>query len=95
MLGFTLVLFEEASEAECTLKNLCKLWAEYMNSNSTVLHRIKEKYNDSYPLDYFLRGKGQRNIHPETSDFLEKLLTMLKEHGEDATFKYLKELKEY
>ena len=44
LMGFTLILFEEASEEECTLKNLCRLWNEYMANNRTVLNRIKEKY---------------------------------------------------
>ena len=54
-----------------------------------------DKYTDSHPIEYFLRGKGKRIIHPETSDLLEKLLKMLAEQGEDKTFKYIKNLKEY
>ena len=50
-----------------------------------------KKYNDSHPLEYFMRGKPNRFIHKETSDFLEKLLTMLSEKGEDFTFKYIKD----
>lgn len=51
-------------------------------------------YTDSHPLEYFLRGKHRRIIHPKTSDLLEKLLTMLSEKGEDETFKYIrKEIK--
>lgn len=49
-------------------------------------------YKDSDPLEYFLRGKGTRRIHPETSDMLEKLLRMLSEKGEKAAFAYLKRL---
>lgn len=52
----------------------------------------KENYTDSHPLEYFLRAKATRVIHPETSDMLEKLLTMLKEKGETETFKYIKYL---
>ncbi len=51
---------------------------------------MKEKYNDGAALEYFLRSKATRFIHPETSDFLEKLLCMLKEEGEKTTFAYLK-----
>jgi len=47
LMGFTLVLFEEASEEECTLKNLCRLWNEYMNAHGSVLGRIKEKYRNT------------------------------------------------
>lgn len=51
-----------------------------------------DKYTDSEPLNYFLRGKDRRRIHPETSAFLEKLLTMLSEKGEEETFAYLRGL---
>ena len=52
----------------------------------------KDSYNDAMPLEYFLRAKGRRVIHPETSDLIESLLVMLKEKGEDETFKYIKQL---
>lgn len=51
-----------------------------------------EKYTDRAPLDYFLAAKSRRVIHPETSDFLESLLTMLAEKGEKETFTYIKNL---
>lgn len=51
-----------------------------------------DKYNDKHPLEYFLRGKPTRMIHPETSDLLEKLLTMLSEKGERKTFEYIKNM---
>lgn len=55
----------------------------------------KENYTPAHPLEYFLCGKPRRNIHPETSELIEYLLTYLKEHGEEETFKYIKNLKEY
>lgn len=51
-----------------------------------------DKYTDNSPIEYFMRAKGRRVIHPETSDLLEELLTMLSEKGEDYTFKFLKNL---
>ena len=53
---------------------------------------MKENYNDASPLEYFLRSKKTRFIHPETSDFLESLLVMLKEKGEIETFRYINSL---
>lgn len=50
-------------------------------------------YTDSSALEYFMNGKGRRIIHPETSDFLEKLLVMLSEKGEKETFKYIKSIR--
>lgn len=47
-------------------------------------------YNDRCPLEYFNRGNARPFMHPETADFLEKLLTMLAEDGEKPTFAYIK-----
>lgn len=52
----------------------------------------KEKYTDKDPIDYFIRAKGRRVIHPATSDLLEGLLIMLSEKGENETFRYIKGL---
>lgn len=49
-------------------------------------------YTDSSPLEYFLKAKKRRVINSETSEFLEKLLTMLAEKGEEETFAYLREV---
>ena len=54
---------------------------------------MKDKYNDGSALEYFLRAKGTRVIHPETSELLENILTMLKNEGENKTFEYIKKLK--
>ena len=52
-----------------------------------------KNYSTDHPLEYFESGKTRRAIHPETSDYLESLLVMLKEKGEDYTFKHIKETK--
>lgn len=52
-----------------------------------------EKYTDSAPLEYFMRSKGKRLIHANTSALLEELLTMLSEKGEEQTFAYIRSLK--
>ncbi len=54
-----------------------------------------ENYTNSDPIKYFLRGKGKRMIHPDTSRLLEMLLRMLEIQGEDATFKYIRRLRRY
>ena len=51
-----------------------------------------DKYTDDSPLEYFMKAKHRRVIHPETSDLLESLLTMLKDYGEEYTFAYLRML---
>ncbi|MBO5873358.1 MAG: catalase [Clostridia bacterium] len=52
-------------------------------------------YTKAHPLEYFKRGKAADFMHKDTAEMLEKLLTMLKEEGEETTFKYIRELKEY
>lgn len=53
-----------------------------------------DKYTDDSPLEYFMKAKHRRVIHPKTSDLLESLLVMLKDYGEDYTFEYLRRLVE-
>ena len=53
-----------------------------------------DKYTDDSPLEYFMKAKHRRVIHPKTSDLLEGLLRMLKDYGEEYTFAYLRMLVE-
>lgn len=48
------------------------------------------EYTDGDPLAYFAHAKSMRVIHPETSAFLEQLLTMLAQQGEEKTFAYIR-----
>lgn len=52
-----------------------------------------KNYTTDHPLQYFENAKQRIIIHPNTAALLEKLLIMLKEKGEQETFKYLKNLK--
>ncbi len=52
----------------------------------------KKEYTEAHPLEYFLGGKPTRVIHPETSDFIEHMLIMLRDEGEKQTLKCLREL---
>ncbi len=52
-----------------------------------------KNYHQKQPIEYFLRGKDRRMIHPETSRLIEDWLTMLAEKGEKETFKYIKNYK--
>ena len=50
----------------------------------------KEKYTDRSALEYYLQGKNRHIMHPEVRELLEKLLYMLADEGEDATFDYIR-----
>ncbi len=54
-----------------------------------------ENYQNSHPLSYFEGGRARRIIHNETSDLLESWLIMLKEKGEEETFRHIKSVKKY
>ena len=50
-----------------------------------------EKYTDSHPYEYFIRGAANRAIEKETSEILESWLVMLKEKGEDTVLRHIRE----
>ena len=49
------------------------------------------EYQDSDALAYYTAGKAAGMIHPASERLLSKLLEMLAEEGEDATFAYIKD----
>ena len=51
----------------------------------------RDIYNDPFPLAYYNKNKDYYVMHPDTRELLEKLLTMLADEGEEATFKYIRE----
>ena len=52
-------------------------------------------YSDQPPLQYYERGAARlgKMIHPETAALLHRLLLMLAEKGEEATFRFIREHK--
>lgn len=51
---------------------------------------MKDKYTDRSALDYYMKRRDHRHMHPETAALLEELLNMLAERGEDETFRYIR-----
>ena len=51
---------------------------------------LRDKYTDRASLEYYNRAKERDLLHPQTRDLLEKLLNMLAEEGEEATFSYIR-----
>ncbi|MBR0142368.1 MAG: catalase [Ruminococcus sp.] len=49
-----------------------------------------EKYNNSLPLEYYLKAKPNRIIEKKTAAKLEFLLRLLAEKGEDETFRFIR-----
>ena len=50
-----------------------------------------DKYQDGSALAYFERGIERDRMHPNTRQQLRYILTMLRDAGEEATFRYLRE----
>lgn len=50
----------------------------------------KENYNERQPLEYYMRGRAGKLLHPESRVLLEKYLKLLADKGEEFTFRYIK-----
>lgn len=53
------------------------------------------EYKDSNPINYFLRGNAKNTMHPETAALLESWLIILRDEGEAAAFKKIRNTKYY
>lgn len=78
---------EKAAPVKMPLKYVVEMFCDRVAASKIYLG---DKYNDGAPFDYFDGGRQKRTIHKETSDFLEKLLVMLRDKGEEKTFCYLR-----
>ncbi len=50
------------------------------------------EYNDSCPLEYLHKGYASNLMDKRTADLLEEILAYLAEHGQRATFAYIKNI---
>lgn len=81
----------EANKCMAGLKMPNKYVAEmFCDRVAACKNYNKDKYKNSDAYEYFKRSKEHYLMNKETSELLEKLLLMLKEQGEDYTFKYIK-----
>lgn len=92
--------FEYWTDYDCKTKQLTpvempKVFIIEMFCDRVAASKIYngKNYTDSLPLEYFLRAKKVRFIHPKTSEDIEFLLTMLKDKGEKETFKYIRNIR--
>ena len=51
---------------------------------------LGEKYTDKAPLDYYRKGTEQIPLHPYTKEWMERLLKMLAEEGEEKTYRFIR-----
>jgi len=50
-----------------------------------------ERYTQASPWEYYCRSQDHYLLHPETRELLERLLVMLRDEGEDAVYRYIRE----
>lgn len=62
----------------------------FVDRVSASKNYLKSNYTNSEPLEYFLAGKDRYYMNEKTKILLEKLLVMLKEKGEEETYRYIK-----
>ena len=76
-----------------TIKMPLRYVAEMVCDRIAACEVYKGKaYTSAAPLEYYEYTKNYITIHPRTRALLEKLLHMLKDQGEEATFAYLRKL---
>ncbi len=51
---------------------------------------LGDNYSDDAPLKYYQRGASQVPLHPYTRMWMERILIMLSEAGEEETFRFIK-----
>jgi len=52
---------------------------------------LRENYTDASPYEYLKRGLPTGVMHPDTLAELEKMLLVLRDEGEEAAFRYVRE----
>ena len=82
----------KALPVKMPLKYVIEMFCDRVAASKVYL---KDKYTNLCPYEYFDKGRSRRTINKETSDFLEKLLKMLAQKGEEYTFMYIKWYKKH
>ena len=52
---------------------------------------LGDKYTDAAPLAHYEKRKDHKMINPQTDEEFRKMLTVLKEEGEEAAFRYVRD----
>ncbi len=63
----------------------------FVDRVSASKNYLKDEYTDAQPLEYFEAGKESYFMNDKTKELLEFLLKMLRDKGEEETYKYIKE----
>ena len=61
-----------------------------MDRRAACLVYEGEKYTSASALNYYLKSRERLLMHPQTQRELEYILTMLRDEGEEKTFRYIR-----
>ena len=64
----------------------------FIDRMSASKNYLREKYTDQSAVEYYEHGKEYHILHNDTRALLEQLLHMLAEQGEEAVFRYIKDV---
>ncbi len=72
---------------EMPIRYVIEMFCDRMAASKTY---NKGTYHDGHPYEYYMRSRDHYMLHPKTRKILEKLLMMLRDKGEKATFRYIR-----
>ena len=89
--------------AECEAIGFSKAWLHHKMPVNYVAEMLCDRvaacevyrgknYTSAAPMEYYEFTKKYITIHPETRALLEKLLTILKDEGEESAYAYIRKL---
>ncbi len=71
------------------LRYICEMVCDRIAASQVYLG---DKYTDASAWEYYQRSRDHYILNPESRAMLEKLLKMVRDKGQDATFAYMKAL---
>ncbi len=81
----------ETRKYECVPMPRKYLAEMFMDRRAASMTYQGKKYTDASPMEYFERSRDYTIMHPETARQLRFILEMLRDQGEEKTFRYIRE----
>lgn len=72
---------------EMPVKYVVEMFCDRMAASKTYR---KGLYRDGDPWEYYAKSKSKYLLHPASRELLEKLLLMLRDKGEEETFRFIR-----
>lgn len=72
---------------EMPVKYVVEMFCDRVAASKTYL---RNQYRDDAPYQYYAQRSEHYPLHPNTRKLLERMLTILRDQGEDAVFAYIR-----